>query len=77
MNLMELVQSQFGRYVISIMLGLGLATIFRKSCKDKRCLFFVPPEVDSLKEDTYEYDHKCYKYEAVPVKCDSKKILVK
>jgi len=76
MNLLELVQSQFGKYVISLMLGLGLATLLRRSCKDKKCMVFVPPDVSSLKEDIYEYNNKCYKYEASSEACNSAKIVI-
>lgn len=76
MNLLEIVQSQFGKYVISIMLGLGLATLLRRSCKDKKCMVFVPPDVSSLKEDIYEYNSKCYKYEPSSVACDTGKIAI-
>jgi hypothetical protein len=76
MNLLQIVQSQFGKYVISIMLGLGLATLLRRSCKDRKCMMFVPPDMSSLKEDIYEYDGKCYKYEASSVACNDNKIAI-
>lgn len=77
MNLLNLVQTRFGKYVISIMLGLGLASIFRRSCKNKQCLVFVPPNMETLKDDIYEYNGKCYKYESHSVACDKAKTLVK
>lgn len=76
MNLLNLVQTQFGKYVISIMLGLGLASIFRRSCSNKKCLMFVPPDMTTLKDDVYEYDNKCYKYKSHAVKCDKSKTMV-
>ena len=76
MNLLDLVKSQFGKYVMSIMLGLGLATIFRRTCKDRKCLVFVPPEMDSLSKDIYEYNGKCFKYEAKGIACDKTRTTV-
>ena len=35
MNLKKFIHTDFGRYAISILLGLGLATIFRKFVKTK------------------------------------------
>jgi hypothetical protein len=76
MNLLHLVQTQFGKYVMSIILGLGLASIFRRTCSNKKCLMFVPPDMATLKDDIYEYDGKCYKYQSHAVKCDKSKTLV-
>ena len=36
MYLSKFVHSEIGRYLMSIILGLGLATFFRKMCNGKR-----------------------------------------
>jgi hypothetical protein len=77
MNLLKLVQSKFGNIVISIMLGLGLASLFRRSCANKKCLVFVPPDMKNLNDDIYKYNGKCYKYKSEAVRCDKTKTLVK
>lgn len=76
MNLLNLVQNRFGKIVISIMLGLGLASLFRRSCANKKCLVFVPPDMKSIKDDIYKYNGKCYKYKSEAVRCDKTKTLV-
>ena len=38
MYIKRFIYSKFGRYVISILLGLGLATLFRRACKERNCL---------------------------------------
>ena len=43
MNLRRLIYSDIGKYIISILLGLGLATLFRKVCKDRNCIVFKAP----------------------------------
>ena len=35
-NISKFVKSNTGKYVVSILLGLGLATIFREACKDNK-----------------------------------------
>ena len=35
MNFKRLINTALGKIIISIMLGLGLATLFRKVCKDR------------------------------------------
>lgn len=76
MNLMKLVQSKLGRILISIILGLGLATLFRKSCKSKECTVFLAPDIGSIKDDIYQYDNKCIKYKEKAVKCDNNHVMI-
>lgn len=77
MRLVEMLESKMGKIIVSILLGLGLATLFRKTCKDKKCLIFVPPNMETMKEDVYEYNGKCYKYKESSVTCDPSKVRVK
>jgi hypothetical protein len=76
MHLNRLLASGFGRYLISILLGLGLATLFRKACKDRSCLSFNGPVISEIDGKTYQFGEYCYKYELIPVKCDPKKRIV-
>lgn len=55
--------------MISIILGLGLATIFRKICKDGNCMEFLGVPVSEFKGKIYKQDDKCYKYETKGEKC--------
>jgi hypothetical protein len=45
MYLRRLIYSEVGKYVMSILLGLGLATLFRKVCNDRSCLVFHAPHI--------------------------------
>ena len=49
MNIRRLIYSKFGKNIISILLGLGLATIFRKACTDRNCMIFKAPEIEKIK----------------------------
>ena len=40
MNFKRLVNTELGRTFISILLGIGLASLFRKACNDKNCIDF-------------------------------------
>ena len=40
MEIKRLIHSGFGKVIIPILLGLGLATMFRKVCKDRNCVVF-------------------------------------
>jgi hypothetical protein len=61
---------------MSILLGFGLATLFRTVCKDKDCVIFNAPPLEEINGKTYKFDNKCYKYEPVPTKCDTKKKII-
>ena len=76
MHLIKLIESKLGRVLVSVILGLGLATLFRKSCKTKECTVFLPPDISSIKDDIYQYDNKCIKYKEKIVKCDNDHLII-
>ena len=69
MNLGKFVHTETGKIIMSILLGLGLASLFRTVCKDKNCLVFHAPPLDEIKDKVYKTDKKCVKYVPVPTKC--------
>ncbi len=72
----KLLHSEVGKILVSIILGLGLATLFRRVCSGKNCLNFVGPEYKELKERTYRYNDDCIAFKEHAVTCDkSKKVL--
>jgi len=73
MNLAKIVKGETGRYIMSIILGFGLATIFRVVCKDNNCIVFRSPPLSDIDDKIYKHDGKCYTYTANQSKCDSKK----
>jgi hypothetical protein len=76
MNFKRLLHTPIGVAVISILLGLGLATLFRKVCTDKNCIVFNGAVIGDIEGKTFRYDDKCYKYEATPTICDKNKRII-
>ena len=75
-KLKKLLYSETGRTIISILLGLGLASIFRFSCKNNNCMIFKAPPIKKIRGKVFKFDNKCYKYNEVAGKCrNNKKIL--
>jgi hypothetical protein len=70
MNFKRLLNTQIGVIFISILLGLGLATIFRKACEGKNCINFNGPLISEINGKTYKYGEYCYKYKLTAAKCD-------
>lgn len=68
----KLLKGEFGKIAMSIILGLGLASVFRKVCKNRNCLVFHSPSED-LEKNTYLHDDKCYTLQSKTVSCDEKK----
>ena len=62
-----------GRILFSILLGVGLAGIFRKSCENRNCLMFTAPPLDKIHHRTYKHEGSCYQFRERSVKCDSSK----
>lgn len=76
MNFRRLFTTELGKNIISIILGLGLATLFRKVCKDKNCIRFNGPIITDIEDKIFKHNDKCYKYKTETDKCDSTKKIV-
>jgi hypothetical protein len=70
MNFKRLLNTQTGIIFISILLGLGLASFFRKSCEGKSCIHFNGPLISEINGKTYKYGEYCYKYKLSAATCD-------
>lgn len=73
MYISKFLHSQSGRYLMSLILGLGLATLFRTVCKGKNCLLLKAPEGSEINGQVFRYQEKCYKYNPKQTKCDANK----
>lgn len=76
MYLSKFVNSVTGRNLMSIILGLGLATFFRQMCSGKNCTITKAPPLDEIDDKIYKFDGKCYKLEKNAEKCNNKKKVV-
>jgi hypothetical protein len=73
MHLSKFVHTESGKYLMSIILGFGLATLFRTVCKGKNCLIMKAPPLEDIEDKVYKHQGKCYKFTPVTTKCDAKK----
>jgi hypothetical protein len=67
----KFLESKAGQIIISIILGFGLATIFRKVCKDNNCIMIQGPKVSEVNKYFYKIDENCYKYTPYVTPCKS------
>ena len=71
MYLGKFVHTETGKIIMSILLGFGLASLFRTVCKDKDCIIFHAPPLDKFQDKIYKNGDKCYKYTSVATKCEA------
>jgi hypothetical protein len=68
-----MLNTDLGRFFISLIIGIGLATLFRKSCTDKNCIIFDGPVISEVDGKVFRFGEFCYKYDLHPIKCDPTK----
>lgn len=73
MDLKNILHSKNGKILMSVLLGIGISTLFRKVCKDRNCLVFKAPSFDKIKDKVFKFNDKCYSYNEKMTKCDSSK----
>jgi hypothetical protein len=68
-NILKTIHTTNGQYIISFILGIGFASLFRKVCKDRNCLIFKAPDFDEVTKNLYTYGGKCYTFKKNSVPC--------
>ena len=77
MYLDKFVHSQTGKILMSLILGIGLATFFRAVCKGKNCRIISSPPIEEIEDQIYKFNNKCYTFEKNAVDCQINKKTVK
>jgi hypothetical protein len=70
MYLDKFVHSYTGKIIMSIILGIGLATFFRTACKGRHCRIISSPPIEELEGQTYKFNDKCYTFEKNAINCN-------
>ena len=64
-----IIESDAAKKVISIILGLGVAALFRKVCNDEKCKIIKGPSLRDIEKNIYKIDELCYKYKPMASQC--------
>lgn len=72
MQITKFMETRSGSIFISILLGLGLASMFHFVCKKDSCMVIKAPPLKELDDYYYKIDNTCYKYKPYVTKCDKK-----
>lgn len=67
----HILENKIGQILISVILGLGLATIFRKVCSGTNCILIKSPSLEEVNKYYYKIDEDCYKYKPYATQCDA------
>lgn len=73
MDFKRYINTENGKIIISILLGLGVATLFRRNCTGRKCIVFKGPDLEDMEEKKYKYGDKCFHYVMKSKPCDEKK----
>lgn len=73
MHIKRLIYSKYSKFFISILLGIGLSTIFRKVCNERNCIKFLAPDFNDIKGKIYKYENECYSYQESNTSCEDNK----
>ena len=73
MHIRKLLYGPYSEYVIAIILGFGLSTLFRASCNGRKCMVHKAAPIENILNKIYKYDKKCYTFSPETVVCDSSK----
>ena len=68
--MMGVVQTRGGGILISALLGLGLATVFRRACVGGTCYVVHGPSVEHVTGHVWRVDDRCFVYVQEPAECD-------
>jgi hypothetical protein len=76
MHFNRLLNTPFGKILISIIMGIGLACLFRTACNEKNCIRFEGAVIGDIHDKIYKHDEKCYKYVAQSTRCNKHKKII-
>jgi hypothetical protein len=71
----NLMYTNIGKIILSVLLGLGFATLFRQICNSKDCYRFIGPQHNALRDKIFASDTdktQCYTLVEENIQCGSK-----
>jgi ABC-type bacteriocin/lantibiotic exporter with double-glycine peptidase domain len=63
----KLLHTKQGNILISIILGLGLAMLFKPICHN--CIEYISPDLRKEHNKKYNINNNCYQNIVIPIKC--------
>lgn len=70
-NISKFIHTTTGKYIMSVLLGFGLASLFRQSCKGRKCVIETAAPFDE--KHIHRIGDKCVRFHPVASVCDNTK----
>ncbi len=71
----EFLKSQNFNYVFSFLIGLGLMSLLKPTCKGSECKIQRAPPFEEVKTSTYQLGSDCYRFHAEIIQCPTKGVI--
>lgn len=68
-NLNKFVKTKTGRNIMSIILGLGIASLFRKMCTNSDCVRMFAVPLKQIQDKIFKVGESCSQYKYEIAKC--------
>lgn len=72
--MLYLLKSKLAKIILSVIWGLGLASLFKKVCKERECIICRAPNTKDLNNNTYQFSGKCFQFEPELSYCSKKTV---
>lgn len=64
-----LLRNKIAKIILSIIWGLGIASLFQKVCRDRDCIIYRAPDPSKIIGNTYKVDDSCVQFEIEQSRC--------
>ena len=71
MIIKDIMESETGAIIVSIILGLGLAAMFRRACAGGNCIVIKGPNPRDVEGSVYKVKDDCYTYKPYVAPCNA------
>ena len=68
--MIDILKSEQGKILLSIIWGIGLSCLFRQVCKGRDCIVIRAPDPFSIKDKVFKVEKKCYQYIPYHTECN-------
>lgn len=68
-NFAKIVKTPGVATIISFVLGIGIAAMFRPICKGPECVLVRGPPVQEIRDAVYQFGSKCVEFKPRAVEC--------
>lgn len=69
MSIFTVLDTETGQIMLSMILGLGLAALFQRTCTSADCTIYQAPADNKINGRIFTQNDNCYKYEKEIIEC--------